>query len=160
MKTFLIFFITIFLFENTFAQNTKLDAIKYKHKVESYKKMKNTGKAFLIVGIPATIGGISLIIKGDRQINNAMNQPYTSTYNSNTGTFTTENNDDEFDKGSRNMMLGALMAYVGVPLTVLGAIFTPTGNRKSKQYQELLDNMSLGAYYFQDKKGFVLKYTF
>lgn len=157
MKTILIILSAFFIFESAFSQNTKIEAIKYKHKVESYKRMGNTGKAFLIAGIPATAYGISLIIKGNRQINYAMNNYY-QTYNPNTGTY--ENNDDVFDKGSRNMMLGGLLAYVGVPLTVLGAIFTPIGDRKSKQYQELLNNMSLGAYYYNDKKGLVLRYTF
>ncbi|HYG40025.1 MAG TPA: hypothetical protein VD908_15465 [Cytophagales bacterium] len=138
MRNFLIVFGLFLLMSQTeaFAQ---IDSQKllYLKKVESYKRMKNTGFIMTGIGVVTTAVGVSIIAQEERNYNN---------------------NSSKFDED--RVVTGILCAVLGIPITAGGLVLGLIGTHKVNRYRDKLDNLSLNFRYAPSQKGIVLKYTF
>lgn len=139
-KTIILLMLVCFT-TSAFAQFDRNYAI-YERKVETYTKLKKTGTALTVAGAALTVGGLVLISSADWE-----------TQTGPAGQTQTTSSDSEG-------IAGVLMLVAGIPITVTGAILGTIGAKKSRQYQEKLQRLSLNVKYNQHYKGLVLAYRF
>ncbi len=123
---------------------TKADAALYGRKVESYRKMRNTGLGLGIGGGILTTVGIVILASADWEEQPPANGSGT--------TYTTT------DAGSA--VGGFLLLCTGIPMLGTGAVLGGIGNYKMKQYQRKADGMTLNFQCNPRQRGVALTYRF
>jgi uncharacterized membrane protein len=147
--TLLLVFVALFIQSPLFAQSDSTVLFKrkndleprYLRKIESYRKLRNTGFTLGVIGTALTVTGIVMISNTDWQ------------KQSNNGSTTYVSNDS---KG----LVGILATIVGVPLLATGSVLGGIGAHKMKQYSKKLDNVSLHLNCTPNQQGFALTYRF
>lgn len=114
----------------------------YERKVETYTKLKKTGTVLAVSGAALTLGGLVLVSSADWE-----------TQTGPAGQTQTTSSDSEG-------IAGVLMLVTGIPITVTGVILGTIGAKKSREYQERIQRLSLNVKYNQHYKGIVLAYRF
>jgi len=112
----------------------------YKRKIATYSKTKNTGSILLFSGLISSVVGIALVasaVNGDEK--DAFGEPVV----------------DE-----TQIQIGTYAMGFGVDMIIGGVILKSVGNRKVKQYQQKLNNLSAGIRINPEAKGFALVYRF
>lgn len=118
---------------------------KYQSKIEGYTKMKNTGSTLTILGAATTIAGTILFVNGINKMSSDEYDPYGS---------------DPNTEGDAEFVLGFILIDVGLPCFITGIVLNSVGARKSKEYNQKLNNLSLGFKYRSENKGVTLVYRF
>lgn len=134
-KTLLLLILFFFISEaQVFAQ---LDERKvfYLKKIETYKRMRNTGFIMTGIGLLGTIGGIVII-------NDESNKSQYGYY-------------DE-----QRLQTGVICFLLGIPLTAGGTVLGLIGTHKVIKYNQKLDNLSLNINYGAYQRGLTLRYKF
>ncbi|MES2731956.1 MAG: hypothetical protein V4714_09410 [Bacteroidota bacterium] len=149
--TLLLVFVGLFIQGPLFAQSDSTVLFKrksgsealYLRKIESYRKLRNTGVTLGVIGAVVTVAGIVTIattkwVPTNNRVGSTTSQP--------------ENIDRFFG--------GVLATVLGIPITTTGAILGGIGARKMKQYNKKLENLSLDFNYTPNQQGFALTYRF
>lgn len=138
-KIIILAFLGLITFQFSWSQQN--NAALYQQKVESYKKMKNTGIGLTIGGIASTMIGIALVSSAEWE-----------TTSTEYGTNTTSSDPAAFG--------GLLLIGGGVSVSIPGIILTSIGGKKSKEYQSKLERLDVGINYQPTNKGLILSYRF
>lgn len=139
MKKIIIGLFALFISLSAIAQEYQKDL--FESKVERYSKMKRNGLTLGIIGGASTIAGILMMNQADWE-------------KETTPTGVNYNTDDASGAA------GILFTGVGVPLVITGIILGAIGNKKEKEYQSKLDNLSFNIKSTPQITGFSLVYNF
>lgn len=118
------------------------EKLLYLKKVESFKRMQNTGITLDIIGISTTIVGISMFTSADWQ---KLKSPSGQSY------YATED---------PKALKGFLLAIAGIPITAVGTVFTIIGSRKVNFYKRKLGGFSFDYKASPFYQGVVVSYKF
>lgn len=122
------------------AQGQTDERQRYKSKIATYSKTKNTGSILLFSGLISSVVGIAFVassLSGNEK--DVYGEPVI----------------DE-----TQLKIGTYAMGFGVDLIIGGVILKSVGNRKVKQYQEKLNNLSAGIRINPEVKGFAMVYRF
>lgn len=111
---------------------------KYKSKIENYNRMKNTGSSLTTLGTMAAGGGVFLLVSGSKKVNGQYNT------------------DPNFTK----IYGGIILLELGVGSFVTGIVLSSVGNRKSKEYNQKLRDISFEINGQPENRGITLVYRF
>jgi hypothetical protein len=136
-KSFLFFLLFCIVCVVVHAQYNIRD--RYEDKYHEYNRMKAKGIVFLSIGAATGAGAVALFLKGS-EIQNA--DPLD------------ENNADGYYIGA------GLLSCFSVLFLLPGAIYTPIGAIKSKEYKKLMQNLSVNPQCTPEIKGISLVYRF
>ncbi|MBN2275245.1 MAG: hypothetical protein JXK95_12995 [Bacteroidales bacterium] len=120
---------------------------RYETFLEEYTRMKTRGIVSLSIGGVALVSGTILTVDGIHRLNNIADDGSSEAY-------------DKQMEASLEVIGGLICGLIGVPLTSVGIVHTILGSRKSNEYKEKLQNLSLGAVCTPRVKGLSLVYRF
>lgn len=113
----------------------------YQRKVISYTKMKKAGITLLVTGGASVLVGSIMTASADWESYSSSNSAGVTTNDPLGGA-------------------GMLVLGIGIPVTVVGIIFTAIGAKKVKYYGGKLDNLSLNISTSNEHCGLILTYKF
>lgn len=110
--------------------------VKYLKKVETYKRLRNTGFIMAGIGVGSAVVGITMLNQEEKN--------YNKTY--------------QYDED--RIRTGIFCVLLGVPLTIAGSIIGPIGAVKVGKYRKKLENLAINPTFSPQQQGLSLRYNF